>query len=132
MTRESNQTFSQFTSHQIVCIEGKDSFLYSEVIQIIVKRQLCWARPLLLAKFSDSFTTARDNFPTTEQIIDLREGSDLLLPLSLFRPALDTEIIPLITQLNSIDSSLKDQQIASKQLHGFIQQVWQANFNSDR
>ena len=132
MERKSNQTFSQFTSHQIVCIEGKTAFLYSEVIQVIVQRQLCWARPLLLAKFNDASIAPLANLPTTEQIIDLREGSDLLLPLSLFRAALDTEIIPLITQLNSIDSSLKDKQIASKQLNGFIHQVWQANFNSDR
>ena len=132
MERRPNQTFAQFSSHQIVCIEGKTAFLYGEVIQVIVKRQLCWARPLLLAKFSDVSITPITNFPTTEQIIDLREGSDLLLPLSLFRPALDTEIIPLITQLNSIDSSLKDKHIASKQLNSFIHQVWQANFNSDR
>ena len=132
MERDSNQTFSQFTSHQIVCIEGNTAFLYSEVIQVIVKRQLCWARPLLLAKLNDASTTLIANFPTTDQIIDLREGSDLLLPISFFRPAVDTEIMPLIPQLDSIDSSIKDRQIASKQLNSFIQQVWQANFKSDR
>ena len=132
MTRESNQTFSQFASHQIVCIEGQTAFLYSEVIQVIVKRQFCWARPLFLAKFNDPSTTPRDNFPTTCQIIDLREGADLLLPLSFFRPALDTEIVPSIAQLNSIDLSIKDKQIAKKQLNGFIQQVWQANSNKEQ
>ena len=132
MERESKQTFTQFTSHQIVCIEGKTAFLYSEVIQVIIERQLCWARPLLLAEFSNAATTPLDHFPPTGKIIDLREGADLLLPISLFRSALDTEIIPLITQLNSIDSSTKDRQIASKQLNIFIHQVWQANFNSDR
>lgn len=128
----SNPTFSQFTPHQIVCIERKTAFLYSEVIQVVVQRQLCWARPLLLAKFSDTSTTPITNLAITAQIIDLREGSDLLLPISFFRPALDTEIIPLISQLNSLDSSIKDQQVSSKQLNGFIKEVWQENFDSDR
>lgn len=131
METESNQTIYQFAPHQIVCIEGKTAFLYGEVIEIIVQRQICWARPLLLTKFKEFVNAPLTNFPTTDQIIDLREGSDLLLPLSFFRPAMDTEIIPLITQLNNIDSSIKDRQIASKQLNSFIKQVWQANFNTD-
>ena len=129
MERDYDRTFSQFTSHQIVCIEGKNAFLYSEVIQVVVKRQFCWVRPLLLAKFSDSFTTPRDNFSTACQIIDLREGADLLLPLNFFRAALDTEIIPSIAELNSTNVSKQDKQIARKQLNDFIQQVWETNFN---
>lgn len=131
MERESSQTCPQFTSHQIVCIEGKTAFLYGEVIEVIVTRQLCWARPLLLAQFSNSSLAPRTNFPTIDRIIDLSEGSDLVLPLSLFRSALDTETIPLITRLNSLDSSLEDQQIVSKELNCFIQQVWQDNFKGD-
>lgn len=131
MERESSQTCPQFTSHQIVCIEGKTAFLYGEVIEVIVKRQLCWARPLLLAQFNDVSVTPRTNFPTIDRIIDLSEGSDLVLPLSLFRSALDTETIPLITRLNSLDSSLEDKHMVSKELNCFIQQVWQENFKSD-
>ena len=117
----SNQIFDQFKSSQIVCIEGEMAFLYGEVIQVIVRRQFCWVRPLLLAKFEDAST------PRTDHIIDLREGSDLLLPLSFFRPAVDTEIIPLITKLHSIDSSFQDLHSISQQLNCFIKQVWQAN-----
>ena len=122
----SNQVFEQFKSSQIVCIEGETAFLYGEVIQVIVRRQFCWVRPLLLAKFEDA-STLKTTFPRIDQIVDLREGSDLLLPLSFFRPAVDTEIIPLITKLHSIDSSFKDLQSISQQLNCFIKQVWQAN-----
>lgn len=131
MSKKYSQDSARFTSHQIVCIEGEKAFLYSEVIQVLVERQFCWARPLLLVKFSHTFTTLVSNLSASNQIIDLREGSDLLLPIDLFRPALDTEIIPLISQLNGLDSSIKDRQVASKHLNGFIQQVWQENFHGD-
>ena len=130
MARESDQTIYPFKSHQMVCIEGKTAFLYGEVIQVIVERQFCWVRPLLLAEFS-GLSASISNFSMPKQIIDLSEGSDLLLPISFFRPALDTEIIPLITQLSNIESDKEDKQRISKQLNCFVQEVWQANFQSE-
>jgi len=57
---------------------------------------------------------------------DLRDGADLLWPLSLFRAAVDTEVISLLTQLQSLDSEKKDAVIASRQLKDFVDRVWEA------
>jgi hypothetical protein len=57
---------------------------------------------------------------------DLRDGADLLWPGSLFRAALDTEVISLLTQLQSLDSEKKDGAIASRQLRDFVDRVWEA------
>jgi hypothetical protein len=56
----------------------------------------------------------------------LRDGADLLWPGSLFRAALDTEVISLLTQLQSLDSEKKDRAIASRQLRDFVDRVWEA------
>jgi hypothetical protein len=47
-------------------------------------------------------------------------------PLSLFRAAVDTEVISLLTQLQSLDSEKKDAVIASRQLKDFVDRVWEA------
>ncbi len=56
---------------------------------------------------------------------DLRLSSDLLMPPTLFRPAFDTELIPLLGQINSSEFSLGEAQTAHHLLRDFIQQVWQ-------
>ena len=108
------QSATKFQAKQIVCLEHQNTYLYAEVIDIIEARQMCWGRPLLLA-VGDPLT-----------LYDLREGSDILLPINLFRPALDTELIPLLVELppeqnRGVDSA----KIAHRQLRSFIQKVWQ-------
>ncbi len=132
MKKQYSQDSARFTSHQIVCIEARKAFLYSEVIQVVVERQSCWARPLLMVKFNDTDPRLINYLITREQIVDLRESSDLLLPIGFFRPALDTEIIPLISQLNNLDLSPKRQQVASEYLNRFIKQVWQENIKNSK
>lgn len=131
MDKKYSQNYTQFTSHQIVCIEAQKAFLYSEVIQVIVSRQSCWARPLLLVPVEDGVRSWFDRETSREQIIDLREGSDILLPIDLFRPALDTEIIPLISQLDNLDPSLTEKRSTGKHLNNFIKQVWQEKFKQN-
>ncbi len=113
------QSASKFQAKQIVCLEHQNTYLYAEVIDIIETRQMCWGRPLLLA------------VGETPTLYDLREGSDILLPLTLFRPALDTELIPLLVQIppeqNRVVESVK---IAHRQLRAFIEQVWQDQPNN--
>jgi hypothetical protein len=58
---------------------------------------------------------------------DLRLSSDLLMPPVLFRPAFDTELIPLLGQINSSEFNLAEAQTAHHLLRDFIQQVWQNN-----
>ena len=114
-----------FKPGQIVSLECGDACLHSEVIQVVEARQVCWVRPLMLvvllsgkdlsAQWSEDYTLS-----------DLRDGADLLWPGSLFRAALDTEVISLLTQLQSLDSAKKDGAIASRQLRDFVDRVWEA------
>lgn len=120
----SMESASKFQQNQIICLEHKNSYLYAEVIDIIETRQICWGRPLMLAIWptDKEFVTQ----PTT--VYDLREGADILLPVKLFRVAIDTELISLIPQLESTQNKLMDApKIAHHQLRSFIQQVWQDN-----
>ncbi|WP_224085614.1 hypothetical protein [Nostoc sp. MS1] len=105
-----------FQPGQIVSLEHGEKNLYAEVIQVVVSRQLCWVRPLLLVTH------------TEEQpiITDLRDCSDLLWPIQLFRHALDTEVIILLSQILVKEPKSEPDLAAKQQLHQFIQQVWQA------
>ncbi|MDY6781404.1 MAG: hypothetical protein SW833_02420 [Cyanobacteriota bacterium] len=125
---ENNLTSSipDFKPCQIICLEHGETCLYAETIQIVYERQMCWVRPLLLAKSVP--TTA------TREIYDLRQSADLVWPIALFRPALDTEAIFLLEQLPTLGVNTEDLQTARQQLRSFLQQVWQAGklASSDR
>jgi hypothetical protein len=101
---------------QIVCLDHQSSSLYGEVIQLIPHRQRCWFRPLCLVISTEIST-----------LVDLRSGSDLLWPDSLFRPALDTEIINLLPQLKDISHHAGHKISQQKYLNQFIHLVWQAH-----
>lgn len=101
-------------------LEHDDIRLYAEVIQIVVSRHLCWVRPLLLV------VNKSDEPPL---ITDLRDGSDLLWPVDLFRPALDTEVITLLSQLLAKEPKSSPDSTAKQQLNQFIYQIWQAHKN---
>jgi hypothetical protein len=105
-----------FQQGQIVSLEHGDRNLYAEVIQVVVSRQLCWVRPLLLVHFNQE----------PPFVTDLRDVSDLLWPVNLFRPALDTEVITLLSQI-LVKEPKSEPDLATKQhFNQFIHQVWQA------
>jgi hypothetical protein len=110
-----------FKPGQIVSLECGDACLHSEVIQVVEARQVCWVRPLMLV-----VSVSGKDSPTEYTLSDLRDGADLLWPLSLFRAALDTEVISLLTELQSLDSEKRDGAIASRQLRDFVDRVWEA------
>ncbi len=112
-----------FKPGQIVSLECGDACLHSEVIQVVEARQICWVRPLMLVGFVSGKDFAQ-RWPEEYTLSDLRDGSDLLWPLRLFRAALDTEVISLLTELQSLDSDRKDSTIASRQLRDFVDRVW--------
>ena len=115
---------SNFQPGEIVCLEHEGICLYAEVIQILEGRPMFWVRPLMLAVWpSDSQT-----FPELPaQLYDLRQGSDLVWPMNRFRPALDLEVIPLLTELETATDKPPDTLvIARRQLRDFVQQVWEA------
>lgn len=105
-----------FQPGQIVCLEHGNRNLYAEVIQVVISRQLCWVRPLLLV-------THTEELPLTT---DLRDASDLLWPVQLFRPALDTEVITLLSQVLAKEPKGEPDLAAKQQFNQFIQQLWQA------
>lgn len=116
----------KFQPRQIVCLEHENTRLYTEVIEVVASRPVCWVRPVMLA------VSIGDNDPlvvaSSQQLTlyDLRKGADLLWPASLFRPALDTEVIPLLVQLHDPDAQSEDNSDAHKQLSCFVRKVWQA------
>jgi hypothetical protein len=105
-----------FQPGQIVSLEYGDKNLYAEVIQVVVSRQLCWVRPLLL-------TTDTPDLPL---VTDLRDAADLLWPVKLFRPALDTEVITILSQVLAKEPKAELDLAAKQQLNQFIHQLWQA------
>lgn len=112
-----------FQPRQIVCLEHESTCLYAEIIQVVVSRQVCWVRPLLLSVFPVGFQPYEPLSPT----YDLRLAADLLWPIKLFRPALDTEVIPLLSQLLALEPQLEADPDAQHQFRQFIHQVWQAH-----
>ncbi len=114
-----------FKRGQIVSLECGNACLHSEVIEVVEARQICWVRPLMLVRLV-SGKDVSEQWPEEYTLSDLRDGADLLWPLSLFRAALDTEVISLLSQLQSLDSDQKDSAIASRQLRDFVDRVWEA------
>lgn len=108
----------KFKSGQIVALEAEDACLYAEVIQVVSDRQVCWVRPLMLVE------SAAEGSPVS---YDLRESSDLIWPLQLFRAALDTEAIPLLVEL---DGEAEKGAIAPgthRRFRAFISRIWNAH-----
>ncbi|MGE5656018.1 MAG: hypothetical protein ACM37W_05335 [Actinomycetota bacterium] len=118
-----------FGPGQVVCLEYGGLCLYAEAIQVVAARQVCWVRPLMLVtSVSEGNQVSQWQSQEAAQrfLWDLRDGADLLWPVSLFRAALDTEVIPLLTQLHSLGSEGKDATAAHQELRHFVGQVWQA------
>ncbi|MGF1489816.1 MAG: hypothetical protein ACFBSE_22245 [Prochloraceae cyanobacterium] len=116
---------SEFKSYQIVRLRHNNTCLYGEVIQVVPDRQLCWFRPLMLAIAPENELTF---LPGEEppRVVDLRMSSDLFWPVDLIEPAADTEVIPLLMQLEEIDFSRFDENKARASLHNFIKVFWQS------
>jgi hypothetical protein len=116
----------KFQPRQIVCLDHENTCLYTEVIEVVASRQICWVRPVMLTvSIADSnWLLGESSEPLT--LYDLRQSSDLLWPLSLFRPALDTEVIPLLVQLNDPDAKHNNNSDAHQQLSYFVRKVWHA------
>ncbi|HEY9848914.1 MAG TPA: hypothetical protein V6D28_05625 [Leptolyngbyaceae cyanobacterium] len=114
-----------FQPKQIVCLEYEGTQLYGEVIQIVESRQMTWLRPLMLAISPSD----RNSDQLEPSLYDLRQGADLLWPTFFFRPALDTEVVPLFTHLQISKTHTDRTSIAHQQLQLFVRRVWQAYQN---
>ncbi|OUC12772.1 MAG: hypothetical protein B0A82_20550 [Alkalinema sp. CACIAM 70d] len=121
-------TVPHFSPNQIVCIEQDAEFVFGEVVQMVPSRGLCWARPIAIAR-------PVPNLFLLELVQDLRDSSDLLLPAALFREALDTEVLPLMSALLNPEKPAPPQhsQDARRWLNQFVRQICQTRpevFNS--
>ena len=108
----------QFSPNQIVCLEQGELRLFGEVVQMVPERFRCWVRPLAMAQV----------VPESLQpllLYDLRESSHLVLPAQVFREALDTEVIPIMSALfNSEKEVVVDNSDAARiSLHQLIRMV---------
>jgi hypothetical protein len=82
----------EFKTDRIVCIDRENLHLFAEVIDSIAVDARCWVRPLAIVRSTpESFNL--------EFLHDLRDTAQLILPIHLFRDALDTEVLPLISEL---------------------------------
>ncbi len=107
-----------FSPQEIVCIDSGDLRLFAEVIQLIPERGRCWAKPLVLARYTEFQLTL---------LHDLQECSQLILPIYLFRSALDTEVIPVMMDLFQLekmpDRFANDLLISRQALHHFVRSL---------
>ncbi len=117
----STDSTHSFQPSQIVCLEHDSSRLYAEVVQVAEPRQVCWVRPLALITGDPAIAVES----LLGELHDLRQGSDLLLPISLFRLAIDTEVMPVLAQLYSDHPAAirKTGQTNHQHLSQFVRQV---------
>jgi hypothetical protein len=105
----------EFQAQQIVFLQSENIRLYTEVIQVIESRQMCWVRPLILA----------DLTALPPLVTDMRETSDLFWSIFLFQPAFDTEVINLLSQVIRKDGKSETDLNAKEQLHSFLRLICQ-------
>lgn len=117
---------ADFQTYQIVYLEHQQTRLYAEVIQVVQARRTCWVRPLILSVSSTNQLSPAFWSEPVPKLYDLRQGADLLWPIALFRAALDAEVIPLLTQLQTTHGTDIPSVPAHRQLNQFIRQIWQA------
>ncbi len=118
----------EFKTDQIVCLDfprerlcqSDNLYLFAEVIDTIAVSSRCWVRPLVIARSNPkSFEL--------EFLHDLRDAAQLILPTDLFRYALDTEILPLISELFHPDKDSTLTLNAKQALHRFIADLYRSN-----
>ena len=108
---------NNFKSGQIVCLESDSSYLYGEVIQVIVQRQICWVRPITIAILTDDYDVSYNI--AYREIIDLpiyelfiREQKQAFLALEEMQ-----------TKLAEKEQS-SDLEKVSFHLNSFVKEVW--------
>jgi hypothetical protein len=109
----------EFKTDRIVCIDRDDLHLFAEVIDTIAIDDRCWVRPLAIARSTpESFKL--------EFLHDLRDAAQLILPVDLFRDALDTEVLPLISELFHPDRDSTKSTNAQRILYQFITDLYRS------
>jgi hypothetical protein len=109
----------ELKTERIVCVDLGNLHLFTEVIDTIAITDRCWLRPLAIAKSTpESFKL--------EFIHDLRDAAQLILPTALLRNALDTEVLPLISELFHPENESKKFANAQGVLYQFIADLYRS------
>ncbi|WP_310487584.1 hypothetical protein [Chamaesiphon sp. VAR_69_metabat_338] len=110
----------EFKTDRIVCVDLDNLHLFGEVIDTIAVSSRYWVRPLTIAKSTpESFKL--------EFLHDLRETAQLILPTNLFRDALDTEVLPLISELFHPTKDSEKAVNAQRVLYQFITSIYRSH-----
>jgi hypothetical protein len=111
----------EFKTDRIVCIDKDNLHLFAETIDTIAIDDRCWVRPLAILQ-GRGYASARSNSESfnLEFLHDLRDAAQLILPADLFRDALDTEVLPLISELFHPDRDSPKSTNAQRVLYRFI------------
>jgi hypothetical protein len=117
----------EFKTDRIVCIDREDLHLFAEVIDTIAIDDRCWVRPLAILQ-GRGYANARSTSESfkLEFLHDLREAAQLILPADLFRDALDTEVLPLISELFHPDRDSTKSTNAQRILYQFITDLYRS------
>lgn len=133
----------KITAGQIVYLEHRQQRLYAEVIQVVTDRQRCWARPLFLAEVHAACGDQRSPgspllalqpfSPTTVDCYSLADSSDIVWPISQFQPALDTEVMALLSQIQQKTAEAEAGAPSNRHYHlrRFMSQLWQQDMAVD-
>ena len=121
---------TEFQPNQILYLQHQTTRVYAELIQIVPERQLGWVRPLALVE-GDRLDWQQVDFRSN--LHDLRQGSDLLCPLSLFQMALDVEVVPVLMALETFKQQPEEpadltsgiDRTAHQRLQNFVRDLWQ-------
>ncbi len=132
---------ASFVPGQIVFLECSQTRLYAEVIQILMPRQIGWIRPLALVSEAGTRPLGTD-WIAGGTAAHQPATPDMLWPLGQLQPALDTDIMPLLTTLSAkisaVDPSEADPSEANNTdkltaspaqmtVNKFVQQLWAEN-----
>jgi len=108
-----------FQPYQIVYLEAKGDRLFAEMVQMSEGKQTCWVRPLVLVLHY------YQQLDKPYEWFDLRNGSDLLCPSTLFRAALDTDVIPFLSQLPPLVPGGRCDRSVQQRLNQFMRRLWE-------
>lgn len=132
---------ASFVPGQIVFLEYSQTRLYAEVIQVLAPRQIGWIRPLALVSEAGTKPLGTD-WISGDAAANQPVTPDMLWPLGQLQPALDTDIMPLLTTLSAktlagdpseADPSeagyIDELAISSAQMtvNRFVQRLWAEN-----
>ena len=137
MVSEEKIEIEALNPSQIICLEHDQQRLYVELIQILRDRQAGWLRPLCLCIPVEQ--TRSDTYPNSVQVMcgetayflhDLRQTVDLVWPLAQCRMVLDTEALPILSNLDPDPTPVAKREDERRILSCFVNRMWRESQES--